>query len=147
MKKPTNKTYHFKTQEITRQCYVIDANNKILGRIATKAAAILRGKHKAIYTPNVDCGDVVVIINAEKVRVTGKKMTDKLYQRYTGYPGGKRILKLEELMAKRPTEVLRLAVTRMIPKGPLGSRIKNKLRIYSGDKHPHQAQKPIPLPV
>ena len=142
-----NRTYYFKTEEVKRNCYLIDANNKILGRIATKAAAILRGKHKAMYTPNVDTGDVVVIINAEKVRVTGKKMTDKLYQRYTGYPGGKRILKYEELMAKRPTEVLRLAITRMIPKGPLGSRVKSKLKIYAGDKHPHQAQKPISLSV
>ena len=142
-----NKTYYFKSQEITRQCYVIDASNKILGRIATQAAAILRGKHKTIYTPNIDTGDVVVIINAEKIRVTGKKMTDKLYQRYTGHPGGKRILKLEELMAKKPTEVLRLAITRMIPKGPLGNRVKGKLKIYAGEKHPHQAQKPIPLAV
>lgn len=142
-----NKTRHFNASEVRRNCYLIDANNKVLGRIATKAAAILRGKHKTMFTPNIDCGDVVVIINAEKVRVTGKKMTDKLYQRYTGYPGGQKIFKLEEIMAKRPTEVLRLAITRMIPKGPLGNRVKTKLKIYTGEKHPHQAQKPITLAV
>ena len=141
------KTHYFNSEEITRNCYLLDANNKILGRIATKAATLLRGKHKAVFTPNTDCGDVVVIINAEKIRVTGKKMTDKIYQRYTGYPGGKKLVKLEELMAKRPTEVVRLAVVRMLPKGPLGSRIKSKLKVYAGDKHPHQAQKPIPFAV
>ncbi len=136
-----------KQEEVTRNCYVLDANNKILGRIATKAAALLRGKHKAIFTPNVDTGDVVIIINAEKIRVTGNKMVKKEYQRYTGYPGGRRLLKLEELLAKQPTKVLRLAITRMIPKGPLGNKIERKLKIYAGDKHPHQAQKPVPLEV
>ena len=141
------KTHFFRKDEIKSNCYLIDANNKILGRIASKAAAILRGKHKTIYTPNVDTGDTVIIINAEKIRVTGKKLLNKEYQRYTGYPGGKRFMTLEQMLAKRPTEVLHLAITRMIPKGPLGSQVKRKLRIYVGDKHPHQAQNPIALEV
>ena len=142
-----NKTFQIKASDVKRQCYLIDANNKILGRIASKAAAILRGKHKTVYTSNVDTGDVVVIINAEKVRVTGKKMTDKLYPRYTCFPGGYYLTSLEVLLAKGPTKVLRLAITRMLPKGPLGNRIKKKLKIYAGEKHPHQAQKPIPLTI
>ncbi len=140
-------TYFAKAEEVKRNCYLIDANNKILGRVATKAAAILRGKHKRIFTPHVDTGDVVIIINAEKIRVTGKKLTDKIYQRYTGYPGGQKLLALQDLLKKKPEQVLELAINRMIPKGPLGNRVKGKLRIYAGDKHPHQAQKPIALEV
>lgn len=140
-------TYFAKAEEVQRNCYLIDANNKILGRVATKAAAILRGKHKRIFTPHVDTGDVVIIINAEKIRVTGKKLTDKIYQRYTGYPGGQKLLALQDLLKKKPEQVLELAINRMIPKGPLGNRVKGKLRIYAGDKHPHQAQKPILLEV
>ena len=140
-------TYFVKANEVQRNCYLIDANNKILGRVDAKAAAILRGKHKRIFTPHVDTGDVVVIINAEKIRVTGKKLTDKIYQRYTGYPGGQKFLALGDLLKKKPTQVLELATTRMIPKGPLGNRVKGKLRIYAGDQHPHQAQKPIALEV
>lgn len=143
-----NKTTYFaKAQDVQRKCYLIDAENKILGRLAAKVATILRGKHKRIYTPHVDTGDMVIIINADKVRVTGKKKTNKEYLRYTGYPGGFRRTSLESLFKKQPTTVLRLAITRMIPKGPLGNRIKRKLRIYTGDKHPHQAQKSIPLEV
>ena len=137
------KTYMAKAQEVTRKCYVLDANNQILGRVATKAAALLRGKHKAMFTPNIDTGDVVVIINADKIRVTGKKMTQKEYQRYTGYPGGRRLTKLEDMLKHRPTIAMKLAVERMIPDGPLGDKIRRKLRVYAGDKHPHQAQKPI----
>jgi len=140
-------TYFAKAEEVQRNCYLIDADNKILGRVATKAAAILRGKHKRIFTPHVDTGDVVIIINAEKIRVTGKKLTDKIYQRYTGYPGGQKLLALQDLLKKKPEQVLELAINRMIPKGPLGNRVKGKLRIYAGDKHPHQAQKPIALEV
>lgn len=142
-----HKTYIAKKTDITRACYLVNAENKILGRLASKVAAILRGKHKPLFTPNLDCGDVVIIINADKIRVTGKKMTDKEYQRYTGYPSGRRTLKLEELLAKRPTEVLKLAINRMIPKGPLGNSVRTKLRVYAGDKHPHQAQKPILLEI
>lgn len=140
-------TYFAKKEDIKTACYVIDAKDKILGHVAAKAASILRGKHKATYTPHVDCGDMVVIINADKFRVTGKKMTDKIYERYTGYPSGKRLVALQDMLAKRPTEPMKLAVTRMIPKGPLGSKIKTKLKLYAGDQHPHAAQQPILLEV
>lgn len=140
-------TYFAKASDVERKIYLIDANNKILGRVAAKAAAILRGKHKRIFTPHVDTGDVVIIINAEKIRVSGRKLTDKIYQRYSGYPGGQKLLALQDLLKKKPTEVLKLAINRMIQSGPLGSHIKGKLRIYVGDKHPHQAQKPILLEI
>lgn len=141
------KTYMAKASEVERKCYLIDANNKILGRIATKAAVILRGKHKSTFTPHVDTGDMVVIINAEKVKVTGNKFKQKEYQRYSGYHSGQKIVKLEDMLKRAPTQVLRLAVNRMIPSGPLGNQIKTKLKIYKGDKHPHQAQKPIVLEI
>ncbi|MBI3602467.1 MAG: 50S ribosomal protein L13 [Candidatus Omnitrophica bacterium] len=141
------KTYLPKVNEIQQKCYLIDAKDKILGRVAARAASILRGKHKRIYTPFFDCGDTVVIINADKVRVTGKKLTDKIYSRYTGYPGGRRQVTLGNMLAKRPAAVLELAVSRMIPSGPLGYKQKGKLRVYAGDKHPHAAQKPIVLEI
>jgi len=142
-----NKTYLPKADKIERKCYLIDASDKILGKIAAKAATILRGKHKAIFTPHLDTGDMVVIINAEKVKVTGKKMQDKVYLRYSGYPSGQRSMNLETMLKKAPTQVLRLAINRMIPKGKLGNTVKGRLRIYTGDKHPHQAQQPIPLDI
>lgn len=147
MATPVQKTFMAKATEVERKCYLIDANNKVLGKIATKAATILRGKHKVTYTPNVDTGDLVVIINAEKVAVTGNKMEQKEYQRYSGYHGGQKIMKLDEMLKRAPTQVLKLAITRMIPSGPLGNQIKTKLKIYAGDKHPHAAQKPIPLEI
>ncbi len=140
-------TYMADPKKVTRKCYVIDAADKTLGKIATKAASILRGKHKAIYTPHVDTGDQVIIINAEKVRVTGKKYTDKEYQYYTGFHGGRRVVPFEKLIQTKPTQVLKLAITRMIPSGALGNQVKTKLWIYVGDKHPHQAQKPIALEI
>lgn len=141
------KTYMAKAGEIEQKCYLIDAKDKILGRIATKAAVILRGKHKPTYTPHVDTGDHVIIINAEKVKVTGKKLEDKEYQRYTGYHSGRKVVSLQDMLKKAPTEVLRLAVNRMIPHGALGNKVRTKLRIYAGDKHPHQAQKPILIEI
>ncbi len=141
------KTFIPKFETIEKKYYMIDAKDKILGRVAAKVAAILRGKHKAIYTPHLDTGDMVVIINAEKIRVTGKKLTDKQYQTYSGYPAGRKVLSLESLLAKRPTQVMRLAVNRMIPKGALGNKVRTRLRVYAGDKHPHQAQKPILLEI
>ncbi|MBI5150413.1 MAG: 50S ribosomal protein L13 [Candidatus Omnitrophica bacterium] len=143
----TQKTYIAKAENVERKCYLVDAKDKVVGRVATKVATILRGKHKAIYTPHVDTGDQVIIINADKVRVTGKKMRDKHYQYYTGFHGGRKIVRFEELIQTRPTQVLRLAITRMIPSGPLGNKVKTKLKIYAGDKHPHQAQQPIPLAI
>ena len=142
-----SKTYLAKKTEIQRNCYLIDVQDKILGRLATRVATILRGKHKAIYTPHVDTGDTVIIINADKIRVTGNKLAKKQYQRYSGYPSGQRSIRLEDMLKKSPTTVLKLAITRMIPKGPLGNQMKKKLKIYAGDKHPHQAQKPTVLEV
>ena len=141
------KTYIAKFSEIQPKCYLVDAKDKILGRVAAKVAHILRGKHKAIFTPNVDCGDTVVIINVDKIRVTGKKLTDKIYSRYSGYPGGQRRVALGEMLERRPEELMHLAVNRMIARGALGFKIRTKLRIYKGDKHPHAAQKPIPLEI
>lgn len=137
----------FVPKEIDRKCYLIDANNKILGRLAAKVAAIVRGKTKVTYTPNMDTGDAVIVINAEKIRVTGKKLKDKEYQRYSGYPSGQRRVRLGDMLERRPTQVLRLAINRMIPKGSLGNKIRARVRIYAGDKHPHAAQKPIPLDI
>lgn len=141
------KTYMAKPEDVKRACIVIDAKDKVLGRVAAKAASILRGKHKTMYTPNIDTGDLVVIINADKFRVTGKKMTDKLYVRHTGYQSGKREVPLQDMLRKRPTEAMKLAVTRMIPSGPLGYQIRKRLKVYAGDKHPHEAQKPSILEV
>ena len=143
----TQKSYMAKAQDVEQKCYIIDANGKILGRIATKVATILRGKHKPTYTPHVDTGDMVVIINAQKVRVTGNKLQDKEYQRYSGYHGGQKIMKLHEMLKRAPTQVLRLAIERMIPSGALGNKVKTKLKIYAGDQHPHAAQKPITLEI
>lgn len=141
------KTYMANAATVERKSYIIDAQDKVLGRIATKAASILRGKHKATFTPHVDTGDQVIIINAEKVRVTGNKLNDKEYQRYSGYPSGQKSVKLKDMLAKSPIKVMQLAVNRMIPSGPLGNKMKTKLRVYVGSSHPHQAQKPIPLEI
>ena len=141
------KTYLPKVSEMEHKCYVIDANGKILGRVAAKAASILRGKHKRTYTPFLDTGDTVIIINAEKIRVTGKKLTDKVYTRYTGYPSGQRAVVLGDMLTKRPTKAMELAVTRMLPSGPLAYKQAMKLKVYAGDVHPHAAQKPIVLEI
>ena len=141
------KTFIPKPEQVTRQYYLIDAKDKILGKVATNAASILRGKHKKFFTPHLDTGDSVIIINAEKIRVTGKKLTDKIYQRYTGYPAGRRTIALGEFLKRKPTEVLRLAISRMISKGALGNQIRTRVRIYAGDKHPHLAQKPVALEI
>ncbi|MGE0267192.1 MAG: 50S ribosomal protein L13 [Candidatus Omnitrophota bacterium] len=141
------KTFMAKSNEVERKCYLIDAKDKVLGKVATKAAVILRGKHKAIYTPHADTGDQVIIINAEKIAVTGNKLETKEYQKYTGYPSGQRIIKLKDFLKKSPAKVIQLAINRMIPSGALGNKAKSKLKIYAGDKHPHQAQKPILLEI
>ena len=139
------RTYMAKKGDVKQQYYLIDAKDKILGRIADKAASILRGKHKATFTPHVDMGDYVIVVNAEKVRVTGNKLEDKLYQRYSGYPSGLKVVPLRDMLKKSPTTVIRLAVERMIPTGPLGYHIRGKLKVYAGEAHPHKAQKPINL--
>ena len=141
------KTYLPKKQDIKKQWYIVDAKDKILGRLATKVASVLRGKHKVIFTPFLATGDSVIVINAARVRVTGRKLVQKVYRRYSGYPGGLREVTLENMLAKRPTTVIKLAVTRMLPKGALGSRLAKKLKVYADDKHPHQAQNPLVLEV
>lgn len=130
------KTYVAKKAEIKREWFLVDAKDKILGRVAARVATILRGKHKPIFTPHIDTGDGVVVINAAKIRVTGRKMQDKLYRRYSGYPGGLKEVTLAELLSKRPATVMRLAVQRMLPGGPLGRDTIKKLKVYADDKYP-----------
>jgi len=142
-----NKTYVAKKGDIKREWFIIDAKDKILGRVATKVAVILRGKHKPIFSPHLDTGDGVVIINAAKIKVTGRKMTQKVYRRYSGYPGGLREVTLETLLAKKPATVMRLAIRRMLPGGPLGRQLLKKLKIYADDKHQQVAQNPVVLEV
>ena len=138
-----NKTYTAKQKEIEHRYYVVDAKDKILGRLATRVAILLRGKHKPIYTPHIDCGDGVIIINAGLVRVTGNKLKDKVYRRYSGYIGGQKSVDLQTMLKKRPTEVLRLAISRMLPSTSLGRKMLQKLKIYAGSSHPHKAQNPV----
>jgi len=142
-----NKTYVAKKGDIKREWFIIDAKDKILGRVAAKVAVILRGKHKPIFSPHLDTGDGVVIINAAKIKVTGRKMSQKVYRRYSGYPGGLREVTLETLLAKKPATVMRLAIRRMLPGGPLGRQLLKKLKIYADDKHQQIAQNPIVLEV
>lgn len=139
------KTYLAKKTDIRRAWYILDARDKILGRLAVQAAKILRGKHKPQFTPSVDCGDNVLIVNAANVRVTGRKLTQKVYRRFSGYPGGLREVYLGEMLKKNPTEVIMLAVRRMLPGGPLGRDMLKKLKVYAQDKHPHSNAKPISL--
>jgi large subunit ribosomal protein L13 len=131
-----------KPHEVERKWYVIDADGKTLGRLASEVASILRGKKKPIYTPHVDTGDYVIVINAEKVAVTGKKRKEKIYKRHTGYPGGLRELTFEKLQARHPEEIIRHAVKGMMPNGRLGRQMFKKLRVYAGPEHEHTAQKP-----
>jgi len=142
-----NKTYVAKKEDIKRQWYLVDAKGKILGRLASKVAVILRGKHKAMFTPHLDTGDGVIVINASKIKVTGRKLQQKVYRRHSGYPGGLREVYLETLLAKNPTTVFKLAVQRMLPSGPLGRKILKKLKVYADDKHLHKAQNPVVLEV
>jgi large subunit ribosomal protein L13 len=136
-----------KREEIEREWYVVDAEGQTLGRLASKVATILRGKHKPVYTPHLDCGDYVIVVNADKVRVTGRKLDQKLYYRHSGYPGGLRSISLRDQLAKHPDRVLQAAVKGMLPKNKLGRRMFKKLKVYAGDSHPHQAQRPKPLEV
>ena len=136
------KTYMAKKEDIKRQWYLVDARNKILGRLASKVAAILRGKHKPIFTPHVDTGDAVIVINAAKVKVTGRKLQHKLYRRYSGYPGGLREVPLEKILRNKPATVFKLAVRRMLPGGPLGRDMLKKLKVYADEQHLHKAQNP-----
>ncbi len=139
------KTFQAKKEEVKHQWYLVNAEGKILGRLATELAKVLRGKNKAIYTPYVDTGDFVVVVNANKVALTGKKLKDKIYYHHTGHPGGIKAVSAEKLLAKKPTELIRMAVKGMLPKNSLGRQMIRKLKIYAGPKHPHEAQGPIPL--
>ena len=136
------KTISVKPAEVKKEWYVIDATDLVLGRLASRVALILRGKNKPSFTPNVDCGDNVIIVNADKVRLTGRKMTDRVYIRYTGYPGGQRFTTPKELLHKRPTELVRMSVKGMLPKNRLGDKLIKNLYLYQGSEHPHQAQNP-----
>ena len=141
------KTYVAKEKDIKRKWHLIDAEGKILGRLACRIAVILRGKDKAIFTPYVDTGDPVVVINAAKIRVTGNKMEDKVYKRYSGYPGGLKEEKLKSLIGKKPQDVIYHAVKGMLPHNKLGRKLIKKLKVYGGPKHFHQAQNPKALEV
>jgi large subunit ribosomal protein L13 len=139
------RTFTEKKEGIERQWYVVDAEGQTLGRLASRIAPILKGKHKPTYSPHLDCGDFVIIVNAEKVRVTGQKLDQKLYYHHSGYPGGLKSISLRDQLGRHPERVLESAVRGMLPKNKLGRRMIKKLKVYAGDTHPHQAQQPKPL--
>ena len=141
------KTFSAKAAETNHDWFVVDAAEKTLGRLASEIAHRLRGKHKPEYTPHVDTGDYIVVINAEKIRVTGKKTTDKMYHSHTGYPGGIKAISFEKLIAKAPERVIQGAVKGMLPRNPLGRAMFRKLKVYAGSEHPHSAQQPQVLNV
>jgi large subunit ribosomal protein L13 len=141
------KTYQAKKEELEYKWYLVNADGKVLGRMATELAKILKGKNKPTYTPHLDTGDFVIVVNAGKVTLTGKKMKDKIYYHHTGYPGGIKEMTAEKLLAKKPTEMIRMAVKGMLPKNSLGRQMLRKLKIYAGPNHPHEAQEPISLEI
>lgn len=139
------KTYSAKAEDIEREWWVVDATDQTLGRLATQVASLLRGKHKPNFTPHVDCGDYVIVVNAERVYVTGQKLDQKMYHRHSGYPGGLNSISLRDQLEKRPERVIESAVRGMLPKNRLGRRIRAKLKVYAGPDHPHAGQKPQPF--
>ena len=139
------KTVSTRPQDVEREWYVVDAASQTLGRVASEIARRLRGKHKASYTPHVDTGDYVIVVNAEKVRVTGSKRRDKIYYRHSGYPGGIKATRFEDLIDKHPERAIQHAVKGMLPRNPLGRAVFRKLKVYAGPEHPHAAQQPKPL--
>lgn len=141
------KTFSAKSHEVKRDWFIVDATDLVLGRLASEIARRLRGKHKTIYTPHVDTGDYIVVVNADKIRVTGNKAEDKLYHRHTGYPGGLYTTTFGKMQAKFPGRALEKAVKGMLPKGPLGYAMIRKLKVYAGEKHDHTAQQPQPLKI
>lgn len=141
------KTYSAKPAEVERDWFVVDAEGKALGRLASEIAKRLRGKHKPVYTPHVDTGDYIVVVNAEKIRVTGNKLADKMYYRHTGYIGNLKSANLSEMLEKHPERVIENAVKGMLPRNPLGRAMFRKLRVYAGKSHDHQAQQPQPLEI
>ncbi len=140
-------TFSAKPTDIKQDWYIVDAEDIVLGRLASQVAQILRGKHKPIFTPHMDTGDFIIIINAEKVRLTGKKAEAKTYFRHTGYPGGQRTTSYRELLEKHPERIIQKAVKGMIPHNRLGRKIMKKLKVYAGTEHPHEAQQPKPLEI
>nr|WP_269813031.1 50S ribosomal protein L13 [Ornithinimicrobium sediminis] len=143
----TVRTYSPKAGEVTRAWHVIDATDVVLGRLASQAAILLRGKHKTTYAPHMDMGDFVIIINADKVALTGSKLAQKKAYRHSGYPGGLRAMGYEELLEKHPTRAVEKAIRGMVPKNSLGRQQLSKLKVYAGDTHPHAAQKPVPYEI
>ena len=141
------KTFSAKPETVKRDWYVIDATDKVLGRLAAEVASRLRGKHKAEYTPHVDTGDYIVIVNADKIAVTGNKETDKIYHHHTGFPGGLKSITLRKLRAKAPEQIIETAVKGMLPKNPLGRAMFRKLKVYAGPEHGHAAQQPQALEI
>lgn len=141
------KTFSAKTHEVKRDWYVVDASDKVLGRLATEIARRLRGKHKAEYTPHVDTGDYIVVTNADKVRVTGRKFKEKMYYHHSGFPGGIKSISFDKLQAENPVRIIELAVKGMLPKNPLGRQMYRKLKVYVGNEHPHTAQQPKELEI
>lgn len=141
------KTYVTKPDDIEHDWWVVDAEGKTLGRLASEVAKVLRGKHKPYYAPNLDCGDFVIVLNADKIHVTGNKMEEKIYYRHSGYPGSLRGMTLGELLERHPTRAVRKAIGGMLPHNRLGRRMIKKLKIYAEDTHPHEAQQPQPLEV
>lgn len=139
------KTEIIKPNDVECAWFIVDAEGQTLGRLSTRVAAILRGKHKPFFSPSVDCGDYVVVINAEKIHVTGKKLEDKMYYRHSGYPGGLKEMTLRDQLERFPERPVELAIKGMLPKNKLGSKMFKKLKVYSGSDHPHQAQQPVPL--
>ncbi len=141
------KTISAKSETVQRDWYIVDASNKTLGRLCTELARRLRGKHKPIYTPHVDTGDYLVVINADKIAVTGKKLDDKMYHRFTGYVGNLKTTSLKNLLASHPERAIEIAVKGMLPKNPLGRAMYRKLKVYAGPDHPHTAQQPLALDI
>lgn len=141
------RSFILKKEEVKRNWFLVDAKDKILGRLSSKIAIILMGKNKATYTPHIDGGDGVIVINADKVKVTGDKYNQKVYQRYSGYPGGRKVVSFSQVFQSNPEKVIYLAVKRMLPKNKLGSRMIKRLKVYRGDSHPHTAQLPIKIEI
>ena len=141
-----SKCFQAKTNEVMQNWFIVDAEGKILGRLASQISRVLTGKHKPEYTPHIDCGDFVVVINAAKIKVTGKKAEYSKYEFYSGYPSGLKTVTFKRMLERKPTEILRLAVKRMMPKSKMGRKMLTKLKIYAADEHPHSAQNPEPFP-
>lgn len=139
------RTYVTRPEDVQRDWYVVDASGQVLGRLASKVATIVRGKHKPTFSPSVDVGDYVIVVNADRVRVTGRKLDQKRYYRHSGYPGGLKDVTLRQMMEEQPTKVVELAVRGMLPKNRLGRKMLKKLKVYAGSDHPHKAQQPEPL--